>query len=157
PTPIETTDRLYRFKDRVAAGKTAKLSVREENVQSEFITILPTDLSTLEVYSRTGEIPQEVRQVLVKVIEAKRAWFEIQRQIQDKQKKIAVITEEQQRIRSNMGTVSQNSQYYTRLLTKLNEQESAIETLQGEIEKLQRTAEQQRKDFETYLSQTTIG
>ena len=157
PTPLETTDTLYRFKDRVAAGKSAKLTVREENIQGQTIAILPTDPGTLEVYSRTGEIPPEVRQALVKAIHLKRALLDTQRQIQEKQQKVSEIAQEQQRIRSNMGAVSQNSQYYTRLLTKLNEQESAIEALQGEIEKLQRTAEQQRKDLETYLSQTTVG
>jgi phage shock protein A len=56
-----------------------------------------------------------------------------------------------------MGSVSQTSQYYTRLLTKLNEQETAIEGLQGEIDQLQRTYEQRRQELETYLSNTTVG
>jgi uncharacterized protein YeeX (DUF496 family) len=87
----------------------------------------------------------------------KRALLDVQRQIQEKQKKVGEITQEQERIRSNMGSVSQTSQYYTRLLTKLNEQETAIEGLQGEIEQLQRTYEQRRQELETYLSNTTVG
>jgi uncharacterized membrane-anchored protein YhcB (DUF1043 family) len=56
-----------------------------------------------------------------------------------------------------MATVNTTSQYYTRLLTKLNEQETAIEKLQSEIEQLKRTHEGQRKELETYLANTTVG
>ena len=56
-----------------------------------------------------------------------------------------------------MSTFVQNSQYYARLLGKLNDQESRIEKLQSEIERLQRTHDQQRKELETYLLNTTIG
>src|SRR5204862_5177422 len=41
--PIETTDTLYRFKGKVAAGKASKLVVKEETVQDEQIAILPGD------------------------------------------------------------------------------------------------------------------
>ena len=45
---------------------------------------------------------------------------------------IAAITGEQNRIRENMKTVAPSTQYYERLLAKLNEQESSIESLQKE-------------------------
>jgi hypothetical protein len=157
PTPLETTEKLYRFKDRVAAGKTSRLTVQEEIVQGETIALLPADPGQLEAYSRSGEIPKEVREALAKAMGMKRALLDVQRQIQEKQKKVGEITQEQERIRSNMGSVSQTSQYYTRLLTKLNEQETAIEGLQGEIDQLQRTYEQRRQELETYLSNTTVG
>ena len=131
--------------------------MKEESVQGETIAILPADVGPLEVYSQSGEIPREVREALLKAMGFKRAMVDLQRQMEEKQEELADITQEQQRIRANMGTVSPNSQYYTRLLTKLNEQETKIETLQGEIEQLKRTYDQQRKDLETYLSNTTVG
>jgi hypothetical protein len=157
PQPLETTDRLYRFKEAIPAGRTAKLTVKEESVQGEFITILSSDLGQLEVYSRSGEIPKEVREALAKAMGFKRSMVDTQRQMQEKQKELADVTQEQQRIRANMGAVSATSQYYTRLLTKLNDQETRIETLQGEIEQLKRTFEQQRQELETYLMNTTVG
>jgi chromosome segregation ATPase len=126
-------------------------------VQGETIALLPADPGQLEAYSRSGEIPKDVREALAKAMGMKRTLLDVQRQVQEKQKKVGEITQEQERIRSNMGSVSQTSQYYTRLLTKLNEQETAIEGLQGEIEQLQRTYEQRRQELETYLSNTTVG
>jgi hypothetical protein len=157
PQPMETTETLYRFKDAVASGKTARLAVKEESVQSETLAVLPADLGQLEFFSRTGEIPAAVRSALVRAMDLKSAMLDTQRQIQERQKESAEITQEQERIRANMRTVTQNSQYYTRLLTKLNDQETRIEKLQGELDRLKGTYERQQRELETYLLNTTVG
>lgn len=155
--PLESTDTLYRFKATVTAGKTMTLAVQEEKVQGETIALLPADLGHLEVYSRTGEIPKDVRDALAKAMHLKRALLDTQRQMHTKQQAVMDITQEQRRLRDNMATVSPTSQYYTRLLTKLNEQETQIENLQAELEQLKQTHEQQLQELETYLMTTTVG
>jgi hypothetical protein len=157
PKPFETTDRWYRFQESVPAGKTIKLGVKEESIQSETIAILPSDLGQLEFYSRMGEIPKDVRDALLKAMSLKSAMIDTERQMKERQQQLAEIAQEQQRIRENMTTVSQTSQYYTRLLTKLNDQETAIEKLQGEVEQFKGTYDRQRKELETYLMNTTVG
>ncbi len=156
PKPIETTDRLYRFKDSVGPGKTAKLIVNEEMVQSETIAIVPADFGQLEFYSRSGNIPQKVRDVLLKAMEYKETMLDTQRKIADKQREESAITQEQQRIRDNMKTVTQSSTYYSRLLAKLNEQETKIEKLQLQTDQLRQTHEKQRKELEEYLLKTSV-
>jgi hypothetical protein len=157
PKPMEITDTLYRFRESVPAGQTATLVVKEEIIQGETIAILPTDLGQIEFYSRLGEIPKDVRDALLKAMSLKSALVETERQINERQQQLTEITQEQQRIRENMAIVSTTSQYYTRLLTKLNDQETAMEKLQGEIEQLKHTFERQRNELETYLANTTIG
>ena len=87
----------------------------------------------------------------------KSAMVDTERQMRERQQQLAEITQEQQRIRENMATVNQTSQYYTRLLTKLNDQETAIEKLQGEVEQLKQIYDRQRKELETYLTNTQVG
>jgi uncharacterized coiled-coil DUF342 family protein len=157
PKPMEITDTLYRFRELIRAGKTAVLAVREEIIQGETIAILPTDLGQIESYSRMGEIPKEVRDALLKAMSLKGAVVETERQLQERHQQLTDMTNEQQRIRENMAAVSSTSQYYTRLLTKLNDQETTMEKLQGEIEQLKRTLERQRNELETYLSNTRVG
>ena len=157
PELLEITDTLYRFRQPLPAGKTEALMVKEEIIQGETIAILPSDLGQLEFYSRMGEIPKEVREALVKAFSLKSAMLDTERQIQGRQQQLAEIRQDQQRIRENMATVNQTSQYYTRLLTKLNDQETAIEKLQGEIEQFTHTYDRQRKELETYLINTTAG
>ncbi|MBI3753201.1 MAG: DUF4139 domain-containing protein [Deltaproteobacteria bacterium] len=156
PKPVGTTDRLYRFQESVAAGKKAKLVVHEEIVQSETLAILPADFGQLEYYSRSGKIPQKVRDALAKAMEMKKAMTDNQRKIAEKQKEVADITQEQQRIRENMKTVNQTSQYYSRLLAKLNEQETKIEKLQAQMEQHQEAYDKQRKNLEDYLMNMSL-
>jgi hypothetical protein len=157
PKPFETTDKWYRFQESLPAGKTVNLTVKEEIIQSETIAILPSDLGQLEFYSRMGEIPKDVRDALLKAMSLKGAMIDTERRINERQQQLAEITQEQQRIRENMQTVSQTSQYYTRLLTKLNDQETAIEKLQGEVEQFKQTYNRQRQELETYLMNTSVG
>jgi hypothetical protein len=157
PTPLETTDTWYRFREPIPAGKMRTVKVQEEIVQGETIAILPSDIGQLEFYSRTGEIPQEVRDALVKAMSLKSAMLDTERQVNERQQQLVQITQEQQRIRENTAAVSQTSQYYTRLLSKLNDQETAIEGLQAEVEQLKHTYNEQRKELETYLTNTTVG
>jgi hypothetical protein len=157
PRPVETTDMWHRFRESVSARKTLTLTIKEEMIQSETIAILPSDLGQLESYSRMGEIPKDVREVLLKAVSLKSALIDTERQMRERQQQLVEITQEQQRIRENMATVSHTSQYYTRLLTKLNDQETAIEKLQEEVEQLKRSYDRQRHELETYLTAATVG
>jgi hypothetical protein len=156
-TPVETTETLYRFKSTIPAGKSAKLVVREEIVQDESIVILPADVGTLTSYTRQGEIPREVREALEKAVALKHAMTGTQRQIAERNKQIASISEEQNRIRENMKTVNQQSQYYDRLMGKLNDQESEIEKLQMDRDELQKKHEAQRRELEEYVANMNVG
>src|SRR5262249_58009338 len=79
--PIETTPALYRFKGVVTPKKASKLTVKEEVVQAEEIAILPADIGQLDFYSKTGEIPKDVRDALGKAMGFKQAMVDTERQI----------------------------------------------------------------------------
>jgi chromosome segregation ATPase len=155
---METTQSLYRFKGNVPAGKSAKLVVKEEIVQGEAIAILPTDISGIQLYAQTGEIPQPVRDALTKAIQLKEALADTERQINEKVQQLSDNSAEQGRVRENLRTLTQQqSQPYQRQLTKLNDIESAIEKLQSERDALIKTRDTQRKALEDYLNTLNIG
>ena len=79
-----------------------------------------------------------------------------QRQIDERRRQINEITDEQTRIRENLKTVDRNSDYATRLLKKLNDQETQIEKLQNGNARLPEELDAQRKDFEAYLQNTSV-
>lgn len=155
--PIETTEALYRFKGTVEPGKGSKLIVKEEIVQGQAVAILPAEITALVAYAKNGSIPEEVRKAIGQAIEKKQTLIELQRQIDERKEQVKLIAEEQHRIRENMKTVRQPSPYYDRLMTKLNDQESKIETLQTEIESLTEQLEAQRKELETFLANMNVG
>jgi hypothetical protein len=154
--PMETTDEVYRFREKVAAGQSSKITVREQIVQDQEFAILAGDVGQFEVFRKAATIPQKVRDALAKVVGMKTTLGETQTQVQSKEQRVEQITQGQNRIRENMKTVAQNSAYYARLLGKLNDEETALEKLQEEIGTLQAMQEQQRKELESYVMQLAI-
>lgn len=154
---LETTDALYRFKGALEPGKQAKLTVKEEIVQGESIAILPCDLGQLVYYSKAGEIPDDVRKALAQAATMRQAVANTERAIAEKTQQLAEITEEQKRIRENVKTVQQGSAYHERLLKKLNDQETKIESHQTEIEGLNEQLKKQRAELELYVSTLSVG
>lgn len=157
PTPEESTEQVHRFKTSVPAGKQASMTIKQENVAQEAVAILPLDVEQLLVYARTGEIPQPVRDALAKAAEHKRALNDTQRQLRETEARLSAISTEQGRIRQNMQTVNDKSEYYNRLLKKLNEQESQIEQFQTQRDQLQEKQEQQRAELENFLKGLNVG
>ncbi|HTL29686.1 MAG TPA: hypothetical protein VL282_10710, partial [Tepidisphaeraceae bacterium] len=104
-----------------------------------------------------GALSKEVKDALAKAIEYRQGLATLERQINESNQKIAAITDQQNRIRENMKTVDKNSQYYNRLLGKLNDQETQIEKLQTERDELLQKRDDQRKQLEDYLKDLTIG
>ncbi|MCE5242937.1 MAG: hypothetical protein ABFD98_04760 [Syntrophobacteraceae bacterium] len=153
----ETTATHYRLKKSVPAGKTETMKVVEENVRSEAIGILPAEIGFLEFYATSGQVPKNVREALGKAVELKQALEDSRRTLKGRQQELAEMDKEQGRIRSNMGTVKDSSQYYSRLMEKLNAQETTIEGVQAEIRDLEKKIREQEKSLENYLANLSIG
>ena len=156
PKPIEDTDTLYRFEDTVPAHKTSKLSVTEENIRAETVALLSANSNALVRYSKTGEISRRVREALAKALRMKGELAELDRQIEAARRRVSDITKEQKRIRDNMKTVSTKSEYYNRLLSKLNDQETQIERIQTQIDTLLEQQRSKRRALESFLSTLTL-
>ena len=157
--PFETTPALYRFKGAAVAGKVTVLTVKEEMVQNESIMLASAGVDQLVFYTRSGfgEIPSNVRDALAKAIQLRQSMADVERDINARNQRVAEITGEQNRIRENMKTVAQGTQYYDRLLAKLNEQESSIESLQKERETLTARRDSLRHELDEYLNGLTVG
>jgi hypothetical protein len=157
PKPFETTPAVYRFKGVAGAEKVTTLTVSEEFAQNETIGMLSADINQLLYQSRTGEIPQAVRDAIAKAIQLKQSAQDNEMQIVLRTQRLSEITAEQNRIRENMKTVAQSTQYYDRLLAKLNEQETSIEGLEKERDSLIARRDALRKQLEEYLNGLNIG
>lgn len=150
--PAERTDSHYRFLVPAKAKGEGVLAVTEELITGERVAVVDLDSGATYAYASTGALPQKVRDVLQKVSAMQGALIDAERAIQARQEQLNAITQEQNRLRENMRTVAQNSPYYQRLLQKLNDQESRIEGLQGEIEKLKAERDGKRRELEAFLA-----
>lgn len=150
--PAETTEKVYRFEEPVAAGQSARLAVREENVFSEQVVLLGLNLENVLAYSRQGEIAPGVRDALGKAAGLKQAATDTEAEIADRDGRAKAITVEQDRLRENLKTVESTSAYATRLLKKLDDQESELEKLRGQVEALQTQREAQQRALTEYFN-----
>jgi len=160
PKPFETTPDLYRFKGTAVANKVTVLTVNEEFVTNETVMLASTGLDQLLFYSRTGtgagDMPANVRAALAKAIQLEQSIAAVEADINAHTQRVGEITAEQNRIRENMKTVAQSTQYYSRLLEKLNEQETSIEGLQKERDALTAKRDSLRKELDDYLNGLTV-
>ena len=157
PKPYESTATLHRFKLPAPAGKATSLVVKEQSVQTQTMQLNQTDVAQLLFYSKSGEIPADVRAAVAKAAQFQATVVDADREIALRTREITDIGFEQARIRENMKTVGQTTPYYQRLLAKLNEQESSIEKLQHERDDFTARRDAARKDLENYLQNLTVG
>ena len=151
PAAYESTPELYRFKVVVPAGKTVTFTVRETHTDQEVLALLDLPDQVFVEYINNGAIPPKVKTALQQAAQLKAQVTEAERQRSVKQQELQQIVQDQNRLRENLKTVAANSQYAQRLLTKLNDQETKVETLQIDSEKLQAEADARRKALAEFV------
>ena len=156
PVPYESTNGVHRFRVELPAGKKVTTTIKQEWTYSQSMALVTMAPGELLSYSRTGEVSRSVRAAIERVAELRQKAIDLSAQIEVNTQKIAQITAEQSRIRENMKTVGQTSQYYERLLAKLNEQESQIEQIQKEKEELTVRRNAAQREVSEYLANLTL-
>jgi len=152
----EKTPKLYRFRVAVPKESTKKFTVKEHRVYSETVALLTRSPGSLLYYSRTGELPQAVRDAIAEVIRRKSRIADLEATLRRLQKELQEIQRGQDRLRRNIQTVGKDTTLGKRYLKKLGEQEDQIENLEGRIAELRKQIEDAKKALADYLKDLTI-
>jgi hypothetical protein len=154
--PIETTDTQYRFQIKVPANGKAELVVTERVQWSETVALLDGDSEQIGIYLQASDLKPALKDALVRARVLVEAWHTAERAREEGQGQIRAITEDQERIRRNLGTVNQNTDYGKRLLQKLNEQETKLDQLRVEDERLAGDIAAKRKALSDYVANLNV-
>ncbi len=151
--PSEETPDLYRFEVDLAAGKGAKLEVRQEMVQAQRSALLDGNypMETLFEWNKSGKLSKEALAAVRAAADKQSAINATQREIERIDMQVAEISNEQSRIRSNMNAIDRTQDLYKRYVTKFNEQETTLENLAQSKAAALKRLEDQRKDLNDYL------
>ncbi|MEX0677489.1 MAG: hypothetical protein WD063_10470 [Pirellulales bacterium] len=154
--PAEKTRDLYRFAVKAEPGKPARLAVEEERIESESLALSNLDDNVIAFYINQKQITPEAKAALEEVVKRKHALAQVTAQRARLEASIKEISDEQDRIRKNMGQLDRNSDLYRRYVQKFGEQENAVENMREQIQKL--TAEEAglRKSLDEYLMNLDI-
>ena len=141
----------YRFDVPVPAGKTAKLRVVTEEPISQTIGLLDTDAKSLELYTKRGDISEKVKTALRDVLARRRKVQELQSAAGAAEAEVTSIGTDQERIRKNMEALDHSSALYKRYVSQLDGQETRIQALRSEGNRLRNAASQADQEVRAFI------
>ena len=154
--PAERARDVYRFELKVAAGKTATEEVIEEKDVGSNVTLTNTDDNTMRFFLSQPVVSEAVKKALSEALELKAKVDSARREIEQLQRQLKDITDDQARLRANLKEMPPTAEAYKRYLKKFDDQETQIENLQKEIKASQDTEFAHRKAFEDFLAKLDV-
>jgi hypothetical protein len=154
--PMETARGLYRFSLPVDKGKTAKLSVVEDRMidQSVALTNLPSD--RIELYLRTKNVSQAVKDAIQKLVALKAKLADATAARSRIEEQVKSIYADQDRIRSNMGKLSRDSDLYKKYEKTLSDQENTLYRLDADLDRAKTDEAARRKELDAYVQSVDV-
>jgi hypothetical protein len=149
--PAEKTRDLYRFAVTAEPGKPLTLDVKEERTSQEQVAVINLDLNQVGFYLRSAAVSQKVKDALNEVLKRKGEIEKVVRDRQELERQIAVIGQEQERIRGNMAETPRESELFRRYLTKFTSQEDDIEALRAKVTLSIEQEQKLRKSLDDFL------
>jgi hypothetical protein len=120
------------------------------------VVLTNTDDERIRFFLRASVTSPQVKAVLEEALTLKGKLAETRARIQKEENALAVIEKDQGRMRANMERVPPTTDAYKRYVKKFDDQETEIEKRRAEITKLQETAEQQQKAYDTFLATLNV-
>jgi hypothetical protein len=154
--PTEKTRDMYRFAVQAEPGKPATLTVEEEQVADQVLALTNVDDNTIAYYLHQKEISPAVKGALQEVVKRRLALQQVATERQRLQQQIQAVSEEQNRIRQNMGQLDRNTDLYKRYVQKFSTQEDQVEKMREQISKLTQDEDQKRRQLDEYLANLSI-
>ncbi|MCP4593693.1 MAG: DUF4139 domain-containing protein, partial [bacterium] len=103
--PFERTGGLYRFKVEAPAGKTTTLTVGEERIIDQAVSIRNAGKDAITFYFRAKVISKKVRDALERVVRMRTAMERDEREATRLRNRLSSIEQEQKRLRENLRAV----------------------------------------------------
>jgi hypothetical protein len=149
--PTEKTRSLYRFAVTADPGKPATQEVTEEFTQSEAVAVNNLDDGRIGYFLAAPQVSEAVKKALRDVVARKAAIAAVVARRQELERQIAIIGQEQDRIRNNMAQLPKEADLFRRYVTKFTEQEDAIDGLRKQVTATIEEEQKLRKSLDDYL------
>ncbi len=154
--PREQTRDAYRFEVNVPAGKLVKLDVEEQRDIENAVQLTNSDDDGIRFFVSSPVSSPKLKEALAKALDLKAAVNNAQRDLDDLNRQLKDITDDQARLRANLKEMPPTAAAYKRYLDKFDAQETQIEKLQEDIKKMQGEQAVKRAAYEDYLSKLDV-
>jgi hypothetical protein len=149
--PAERTREVYRFSLPVAAGKTGKLSVVQSRTVDQSVALSAMSGDQVAFYVRSSVVSPAVKAALQKLSGLMQKLADTTSQRTRKEARVTEIGQDQERIRENMGRLSQTSDLYKRYVKTLADQEDELVKLADQIAKLRDQGAAQTREVSDFI------
>ncbi len=154
--PWETAADVHRFKVSVPAGKTLPFTVSEERDVASQVALSNSNDHFIRVVVNDQAASPKVKEALRQALALRGKVAATQREVQQVQRQLNVITTDQDRLRRNLREMPPTAEAYKRYLKKFDTQETEIEKLQARIKEMQDQEHAQQKEYEQFLASLDV-
>jgi hypothetical protein len=149
--PAETASDVYRFEVKVPAGASKNLVVTEERTMTTAVQVRNSGDEQIRFFIKQPATSKKVKAGLEQALTLRGAVSKTRSEINEVQRQLNVITEDQKRLRANLKEMPTTAKAYKRYLEKFDQQETQIEKYQADIKKLQGVEHRQQKELDDFL------
>jgi hypothetical protein len=153
--PEERAPGVYRFKLDIPAKSNASLPVEEVRGTQSNYRVADLSDDQIVIFTRNGSITPEMTQALQKISAQKAVVSKLEQEMEDRQKDIDRIVEDQARLRENMKALKGSSEekaLLQRYTKQLDQQETQLEALRKTIHDTEAQRDQANDQLQTMIA-----
>jgi hypothetical protein len=154
--PAEKTRDVYRFAVEAEPGKSAKLTVTEEQVTQQQVALTNLDSNLIVYYLNNKNVGDNVKESLRDVVRRRQQISELSSELARLQNQAKEIDAEQSRIRQNMERLDRNTELYNRYVKKFGEQEDQIEKIRTQMHQLEQEIASRQQELDKHLAELSL-
>ncbi|HKA08038.1 MAG TPA: DUF4139 domain-containing protein [Gemmataceae bacterium] len=154
--PPDASTRHWQYTVKAAAGGLAHQPVSEERVVPKKESVSDISEDRMKVIVASPAVRAPVKEALTKAVGMRNALEQTVALLKELRAQVKEISEEQSRLRTNMEKLPQTSELYKRYLGKLDQQETVLEKVQGQVKDAEGEERKQKKEFDGYLEKLNV-
>jgi hypothetical protein len=157
--PDERTPGTYRFKMEVPAKATASLPIDEVRSLQNSYELSNLNADQIAVFVKQGTITPEMARALQKITEQKGVVSKLEEEMENRQKDIDRIVEDQGRLRENMKALKGSAEekaLLQRYTKQLDQQETQLDVLRKKIEDTEAQRDKANDSLEKMIDELQI-
>lgn len=154
--PYESAGGIDRFAVPVPAGETVGFEIDHTTIDEQRVALTSFDEARLAVLNREGAASDGVLEAFRRAASIQADVNTLDRRIARTEGEINSIAQDQDRIRRNMSGIDRGSDLYARYMTKLNEQETALENLRSTLDSLRDERDRRRRELNDFISNLDV-
>jgi len=157
--PEEKAPGIYRFRLEVPAKATASLPVEEARTLDVTYSISDLNTDQIELFVKTKTITPDMAQALQKIMDQKAVVAKLEEEMENRQKDIDRIVEDQGRLRENMKALrgsAEEKALLQRYTKQLDEQETQLEALRKTIRDTEAQRDKANEQLEKMIDELQI-